>query len=591
MQSTLTVASLFALFVAQAGAQTAGNWTRQIPQNFPGPRYEHAMAYDAARGQVVVFGGTRDPSQPFVNETWVWDGSNWTQKFPQNSPSGRGGFAMAYDSAHSQIVLFGGGSNGPPDPFLLGDTWVWDGSNWTQKFPQNSPAARGAHAMAYDSAHGQVVLFGGDSNTEIRIGANDTWVWDGSNWAQKQPQISPPARVSPAMAYDSARAQVVLFGGVTNTSFSATNDTWVWDGSNWAQKSPQTSPPARTEMGMANDAAHNQVVLFGGFGNQNVYFNDTWSWHGANWVKQSPQTSPQSRFGHGLAFDSGRGKIFLFGGFLENNLQTAQDTWVFEGVSIGGLPSISNVISASGFGGFAGVAPGGWIEIYGSNFSSTTRQWGGADFTGNNAPTSLDGVQVSIGGQKAFVEYISPGQVNAQLPSTIGLGAAQLTLSNGPATSAGFPVTVTATQPGLLAPASFSVMGGGPFGGVQNQYVVAQLPDGTFVLPAGAIPGVASRPAKPGDTIVIYGTGFGPVNLNIPAGQIVTQVNNLVASVQILFGNTSARLSYFGLAPNLIGLYQFNVVVPAVPDNNLTPLTFTLSGAGGAQTLYTAVHQ
>jgi uncharacterized protein (TIGR03437 family) len=579
MQYRLTVASLFALFATQAGAQAVGNWTRQIPQNFPGPRYEHAMAYDAARGQVVVFGGTRSSLQPYTNDTWVWDGSNWTQKNPKTSPPARGGFAMVYDSARSQIVLFGGGSNGSPDPLLLGDTWIWDGSNWTQKSPQSSPPGRESHAMAYDSARGQVVLFGGGS-TRTRIGANDTWVWDGSNWSQKSPQVSPPARFEHSLAYDSARAQVVLFGGITN---DVVNDTWVWDGSNWSQKSPQTSPPARAELAMANDPVHNDVVLFGGFPSSGDFFDDTWLWDGANWAKQSPQTSPSGRAGHALAYDSARGKILLFGGIIQNSSQTLQDTWTFDGASSGASPSISAVISASAFGAFAGVAPGGWVEIYGSNFSSSTRQWGGPDFSGNNAPTSLDGVQVSIGGQKAFVEYISSGQVNAQLPSTIGLGAAQLTLSNGTTSSTPFPVTVTPTQPGLLAPPSFQVSG--------RQYVVAQLPDGTFVLPAGAIAGVASRPAKPGETIVIYGTGFGPVNPNIPAGQIVTEVNKLAASVQILFGNTSAPLSYSGLAPNLIGLYQFNVVVPAVPDNNLTPLTFVLGGTGGTQTLYTAVHQ
>jgi hypothetical protein len=90
------------------------------------------------------------------NDTWVWDGTNWVQKFPANAPPARHGHAMAYDAARGQVVLFGGW-----DAAIVNDTWVWDGTNWVQKFPANAPPAVGGHAMAYDAARGQVVLFGG----------------------------------------------------------------------------------------------------------------------------------------------------------------------------------------------------------------------------------------------------------------------------------------------------------------------------------------------------------------------------------------------------------------------------------------------
>jgi uncharacterized protein (TIGR03437 family) len=246
-------------------------------------------------------------------------------------------------------------------------------------------------------------------------------------------------------------------------------------------------------------------------------------------------------------------------------------------------PVIGGVVSASAFGGFSSVAPGSWVEIYGSNLTDHTRQWTGSDFIGNSAPTMLDGVGVTIGGQKAFVDFISSGQVNAQLPSNIGTGPTQITLTSGNMTSAPFNITVNTTQPGLLAPPSFKIGG--------NQYVVAQFSDGTYVLPAGSIAGVTSRPAKPGDTIVIYGVGFGSVTPNIPAGQIVTQANQLALPLQILFGQTSAQTPYFGLAPGFVGLFQFNVVVPGVANNDLAPLTFNLGGVAGTQTLYIAVRQ
>jgi uncharacterized protein (TIGR03437 family) len=124
-----------------------------------------------------------------------------------------------------------------------------------------------------------------------------------------------------------------------------------------------------------------------------------------------------------------------------------------------------------------------------------------------------------------------------------------------------------------------------------NQYVVAQLSDGNYDFPTGAIAGVNSRPAKPGETMVIYGVGFGPVTPDIPAGQIVTETNQLSASLVISFGQMPATLLYSGLAPSLVGVYQFNVTVPTVADSDLVPLSFELGGVPGAQTLFTAVHQ
>jgi len=240
------------------------------------------------------------------------------------------------------------------------------------------------------------------------------------------------------------------------------------------------------------------------------------------------------------------------------------------------------VISSAAFGGFSDVSPGSWIEIYGSNLSATTRGWSSGDFTGPNAPTSLDGVIVTIGGQPAFVDYISPDQVNALVPSDLPAGPAQLVVSNPTGTSDPYIVAVQSVEPGLLAPPSFQV------GGIQ--YVAAlSLDFQTFMLPAGAISGVQSRPAKPGETIVLYGVGFGGVTPNLNAGTLVSQQNTLSNPIEIRFSNVPVTLSYDGLAPGATGLYQFDLVVPDVPDNPAVPLTFSLAGAIPSQTLFIAV--
>ena len=235
------------------------------------------------------------------------------------------------------------------------------------------------------------------------------------------------------------------------------------------------------------------------------------------------------------------------------------------------------VVSAQAFGGFTSVAPGSWIEIYGTNLAIDARAWNGSDFQGSAAPKSLDGTSVTIGGQPAFVDFISGGQVNAQVPSGVGTGQQSLVVKTAYGTSASFTVNVNAVQPGLLAPASFTI-GGTP-------YVAALFSDGTtYVLPTGAIPGVTSRPAKAGEVITLYGIGFGPA-ANANPGQIAPANATLITAPQFSVGSTPATLTYAGLSPGAVGLYQFNLVVPNVPAGK-NALTYTLNGQAGSQTLY-----
>ena len=246
-------------------------------------------------------------------------------------------------------------------------------------------------------------------------------------------------------------------------------------------------------------------------------------------------------------------------------------------------PMIDNggVVSASDFGEFTSVSPGSWIEIYGASLATASRPWATSDFTGNSAPTSLNGTKVTIDGQPAFVEYISPGQVNVQVPSTVPPGIQLMTVTAPGGTSSTYQIVVNEIEPGFDAPPALKVGG--------TQYVAALFSDGSYALPTGAIPGVSSHPASPGDALVLYGVGFGAVTPSIPAGEIVQQLNQLAASFSISIGGVPAAVSYAGLAPDYIGLYQFDVKVPQVAAGGAVPVTFTLGGTGGTQTLYIAV--
>ncbi len=245
-------------------------------------------------------------------------------------------------------------------------------------------------------------------------------------------------------------------------------------------------------------------------------------------------------------------------------------------------PVITSVNSAGDFGGSTTFAPGSWLEIKGTNLSQTTRLWAGGDFSGTNAPTSLDGVTATIDGKSAFVEYISPLQVNVQAPADAATGAVQITITTSSCSSAAFTATEAAAAPGLLAPSSFNIGG--------KQYLVALFPDGvTYVGNANLIPGVPFRPAAPGDIITAYGIGFGAVTPAVSPGAI-TGGSNAIPNLSISFGTTAATIAYAGLAPNVVGEYQFTFVVPNVPDGDY-PIVVQDGSVTVPQTVYLTVHQ
>lgn len=249
----------------------------------------------------------------------------------------------------------------------------------------------------------------------------------------------------------------------------------------------------------------------------------------------------------------------------------------------GTRPTISSggVIGAAAFSGRPEISSGTWIEIYGQNLAATTRGWAGGDFTGSNAPTVLDNVRVSVGGRPAFVAFISPGQINVQAPADLGVGPTTVSVTNANGTSDNFTIDVRARTPALLAPPAFRVN--------NRQYLAAFFSDNTtFVGPANFIAGVASRPARAGDTIITYGIGFGPVSPVINPGVIAGAANSL-PNLRVLFGQTQGTVSYGGLAPNFVGLYQFNVVVPSGLAAGDVPISFTVDGTAAQADLFTTV--
>jgi hypothetical protein len=286
------------------------------------------MAFDSGQGRVVMLGGLAAGTP--MNDTWEWDGQNWTQ-FADIGPSARAEHAMAYDINRKCVVMFGGYRLTGTTSTYLNDTWEWDGKEWTQ-VEDTGPAPRSGMAMCFDSKRGRVLLFGGGNATAQ---FDDTWSWDGISWTQEQ-DTGPTARSRHGMDYDSARDRMVLFGGMSGTTKLISvwvsdrsfwnpgaghyenqtvttsqyfNDTWEYDASVWTRVA-DTGPAARHSFGFAYGGK--VVSLFGGMDGNNA-LRDTWQWNGAHWT-QRQDMGPAPRAPAGAAYDSTRGRMVVFGG-------------------------------------------------------------------------------------------------------------------------------------------------------------------------------------------------------------------------------------------------------------------------------------
>jgi uncharacterized protein (TIGR03437 family) len=200
----------------------------------------------------------------------------------------------------------------------------------------------------------------------------------------------------------------------------------------------------------------------------------------------------------------------------------------------------------------AGAAPNAFLSIFGPNLAATSRGWAAKDFVNGALPASLDGVSVSINGKPAYVAYVSPLQINVIAPADTTTGPVPVVVTNNGLKSSSANVQLAA-----VAPAFFLFRGNA---------IAAFHSDN--VTPVGAS-GVAtgSTPAKPGETIVLYGTGFGDTNPAYPAGQVLPSAYALATTPTVTIGGASAKVTYAGLTG--AGVYQINVTVPdTTPDGD-----------------------
>jgi uncharacterized protein (TIGR03437 family) len=280
----------------------------------------------------------------------------------------------------------------------------------------------------------------------------------------------------------------------------------------------------------------------------------------------------------GLAVDS-QGNIYLAGNTNASGLAVTPGAFQpafgkTQGVGAGFIAKISlppstpaiaqsgGLVSGASF--QAGIVPNSWITILGTNLSSKTDTWADAVVNGV-LPLSLDGVSVSVGGQPAYISFISPGQINALVPN-VGSGNVSVTVTNSTGTSS--PVTAVAQT---FQPAFF------PWG----SYVVATRTDYSFAVKNGTFSGLTTVPAKPGDTIILWGTGFGPTTPAAPVGVVIPIGTTYYTAKAVTATVGGAVAAVFGaaLTPGYAGLYQVAIQIPATLADGDYPVIATVSGA------------
>ncbi|MEW5852082.1 MAG: hypothetical protein AB2A00_25060 [Myxococcota bacterium] len=346
----------------------------------PEPRAHHAMAFDHARGVVVLFGGTGDAGD--LADIWEWDGTSWERREPQGlpgspAPAARHGHVMASEVGGAGIYVFGGRTA----TGLSDETWHWDGAQWTLLEGPRPPARSGA-GMAYDHVRHVITLFGGEG---VAGALNDAWSLQGGSWVSldvdfdRPPARSgvvlvsdkrglaamggrrggsarddvwrlssslqwsdvtpnpPPARAMGAGAYHDVERKVFVFGG--SVDGAPVGDTWSWDGTRWQEWTHVIAPPARFQHAMAYDARRERLVLFGGASAGDTVFEDVWEWGrpaplaDPQWSDVTPPSTadgPGPRYGHAMAYDPTRGRVVLVGGSNASGPQG--DSWAWDGM-------------------------------------------------------------------------------------------------------------------------------------------------------------------------------------------------------------------------------------------------------------------
>lgn len=310
----------------------------------PVASYGTTAVYFAPMREIVLFGGA-DAFGHGMSDTWVFDRHGWRRLHPPESPPGRAQYAMAYDPALRQIVLYGGCTFcGAPGYRLVRDTWAFNGRTWHQLHSDRLPTFEPSPLLAWDLLTRSLELLApppgygsnppnGDFNATG--GSLGRWVWHRSGWAWTGPTAGPPLFIqasafvpvprSSTMLYFSYQpysgtcpmlpGRVVCGGDPSGLRYS---QTWSWNGRFFTKNRPARAPTSSEAV--TADPGIGRVIVVAG--------SHVWEWTGATWMEQrarTPDLGPVT-----AAYDPAIGAVIIWG-MTTTAQHSAPETWAWDG--------------------------------------------------------------------------------------------------------------------------------------------------------------------------------------------------------------------------------------------------------------------
>jgi len=230
------------------------------------------------------------------------------------------------------------------------------------------------------------------------------------------------------------------------------------------------------------------------------------------------------------------------------------------------VPNITGVVSGASY--LPQISSGSWVTIQGTDLAVTTRTWTSADFINGALPTKIDTVSVTINGKAAYIYYVDSKQLNVLSPDDVSLGSVAVQVTNTFGTSNTFTATKLAVAPGLFM--------------FTSRYPAAVHLDGTYAGPANLISGATTTPVHPGETLILFGTGFGATTPAISTGSVFSTPAPLAQNATATIGGMTVNAPGYLISP---GLYQFNVTIPQL-SNGDAALTLSVAGQSTAAGVY-----
>lgn len=589
--------------------RTAGLWTQEAKLVGTGAIGKAGQGVSVALsgdGNTAIIGGTSDncvtsssgpPAEAnnCIGAAWVFTRTDgvWVQ---QGEKLAGTGYIGTSPSQGQSVALSGDGNTaiigGENDNGGIGAAWVFTRTNgvWAQQgdklvgtgYIGRSPLEGQAVAL---SADGYTALLGGpgDNNAfsqNATVGAVWVFTRSGNVWIQQGAKLVGTGAIgqagqgrSVALSGDGSTAIIGDSCGVsqpTPPSTSCIGAAWVFtrSGNIWSQQGAKlvgTDAAGFADQGwsVALSADGGTAIIGGPYDSGGTGAAWEFTRSGNVWTQRGAKlvgTGAAGLANQGISVAlSGDGQTVLVGGYADKNFVGA--AWAFSG----GLapPVVTGVVNDAGFMAGTPISPGSWVAIFGTGLAPTgdSRTWNvGTEIVNGNLPLSLDGTSVTVNGKPAVVEFVSASQVNIETPDDTAVGPVLVVVNTPAGASNAFTVNYATFAPGLFSASA--------------PYLVAQHADYSFVT--------AAAPAKPGEVIILWGTGFGPATPVVLAGQVFSGANPLANVVTVTISGRPAQVDFAGVVG--AGLAQINVHVPSSINDGDAPVVATVGGVSTQMT-------